>query len=114
MATSSNLVITNTGLSAVSRELINKRIYDPSKIIVTGHPLITTEGILSALNEESFAGYSEISFKEDTSVKITFEGIFRDSNSKNQIFYSLINPDEVNNPFCLITNGKSIKGYIAT
>lgn len=93
MATGSNMIITNTGLSKTARLLIDKRNYAPDKVTLVGHPLVTVEGALSGMTGTSYALHEGFKLNED-SVKIMFKGIFRNNNDEAQTFLTLTNPSD--------------------
>ena len=71
---SSNMVITDESLSQISRELIDKRTYDGSKITVIGSPQILN-GIASNLSNTDYLRHDGIALSSDyDSTTITFKG----------------------------------------
>lgn len=75
MATLSNkLTITDFGLNRISEEILTERIFDSSKLTISGNPIIEGNGILSALSEYRGAFYSNLSFEDTDTIRIMFEG----------------------------------------
>ena len=115
MATSSNLTITKTGLTKTACELINKRQYAPSKVILTGHPLVTVDGALSALTKEAYASSEKFSFPGAASeVKIKFAGIFRKNGLANQTCFCLHNFINTDKNLLLYADGNKLYCYSGT
>lgn len=74
------MVITDSSLSQVSRELIDKRVYKEGLITTVGNPSIIN-GIASNINNLNYFTSDNFSFNNNLhNVKITFNGLFVPSN----------------------------------
>ena len=70
------MVITDSSLSQVSRELIDKRVYKEGLIQIVGSPVIYN-GVASNISNSSYFTYSDFSFGSNLhSAKITFNGTY--------------------------------------
>ena len=75
MATFSNsMVITNSSLSSISKELINKRTYKAGSISIIGSPIIEN-GIARNISDENYFRKADLVFGNYSSSKITFSGV---------------------------------------
>ena len=73
---SNTMVITDSSLSQVSRELIDKRVYKEGLIQIVGSPVIYN-GVASNISNSSYFTYSDFSFGSNLhSAKITFNGTY--------------------------------------
>ena len=71
---SNTMKITNSSLSSISKELINKRTYKAGSINIVGHPTILN-GIASDISDLSYFSQTNIHFQESyNGFKIYFEG----------------------------------------
>lgn len=113
---SQNLIVTSTGLSRASMELISERIYDPSKVSVVGSPIITSGGSASSFGAESYVIGSDISLGSIGSVKIKCIGYFVPKSNPNdfQCLWSLIDTINPSNSLSLCVNSNKLivfKGF---
>ena len=77
---SNEMVITNTALSQIGKELINKRIYEDGTIQIVGNPIIT-DGIATNISSNNYFESTNFSFdKVIRSAEISFAGIYSPSN----------------------------------
>lgn len=72
----SNLIITNSGLSQVAKELINKRSFDKDKISVIGNALISEEGVVSNLSEDTYLYSNNFNTSTSEEISIKFIGTY--------------------------------------
>lgn len=95
----SNLIVTNTGLSNVSKRLINARSFDKSLITVVGKPEISSTGVAEDLSYGSYVQYNSLSFKATDKVGIRFHGTYmlNDDTVPYQCAFSLKNSSGSNN-----------------
>ena len=108
MVAADKLVITATGLTYVSRELINKRSYAPSKITMVGNVLVTNRGIASSFSASSYFTYSNLSFSESaTEIRIIFDGTYRRGDENYQTCFDLVSSS--NNNLVLGINNSGIR-----
>lgn len=95
----SNLIVTNTGLSNVSKRLINARSFDKSLITVVGNPEISNAGVAEDFNYDSYVQYNSLSFNATDKISIRFHGTYmlNDDTVPYQCMYSLKNSNGSNN-----------------
>ena len=73
---SNTMVITDSSLAQVSRELIDKRVYKAGLITTVGTPIVVN-GLASNISNSSYFTYSGFSFDNNLhSTKITFNGTY--------------------------------------
>ena len=115
MASSNNLVISNTGLTEISRELIGKKRYNPNLVTVIGNPLITNTGIASAFSATSYIMRDDLSFNQDTSeLRIKVACIYKEESLNFQTLLNLVNPLNTEENILLQVNSNSISFFTGT
>ena len=81
---STNMNITNQGLSVTSKSLINYRIFDRNLISVEGSPRVEDSGIVSSFSASDYVYHSDLSFSNDDTILFKVSGsYFESSNSYN-------------------------------
>lgn len=90
---SSDMIITDSSLSQVSKELIDKRIYKDGTITIVGHPTIV-EGTATGFSSSNYFTQSSISFSETLrNAKVTFSGNYSPSAGLNSCAWELRNTE---------------------
>ena len=94
-----NLIVTNTGLSSISKRLINARSFDKSLITVVGNPEISNTGVAEDFGYSSYVQYNSLSFNSTDKVSIRFYGTYmlNETTVPYQCMYSLKNSSGYNN-----------------
>ena len=97
MTASSNMLITHMGLSKIAQRVIEQRVFKRDDVTLTGHPLLTENGILGAISRVSYAECTGIDFiNEIDSLNIKFKGVIKGISDKYQTCFTLVhesNPD---------------------
>ena len=77
---SNEMVITNTALSQIGKELINKRVYKDGTIEIVGEPIIT-DGVATNISSNNYFESTNFSFDETIrNAEISFAGTYTPSN----------------------------------
>lgn len=95
----SNPIVTNTGLSSISKRLINARSFDKSLITVVGNPEISNTGVAEDFGYSSYVQYNSLSFNPTNKVSIRFYGTYmlNETTVPYQCMYSLKNSSGYDN-----------------
>ena len=77
---SNEMVITNTALSQIGKELVNKRVYKDGTIEIVGEPIIT-DGVATNISSNNYFESTNFSFDETIrNAEISFAGTYSPSN----------------------------------
>ena len=77
---SNEMVITNSALSQIGKELINKRVYKDGTIEIVGEPIIT-DGVATNISSNNYFESTNFSFDETIrNAEISFAGTYTPSN----------------------------------
>lgn len=88
---SNDMIITNSSLSQVSRELIDQRVYKSGTITIKGKPVIIN-GVATSFSDENYFTQDNIVFHSPiTNAKITFSGNYSPANTDDSCAWELVN-----------------------
>ena len=74
---SNNMTITDSSLSNISKELINKKIYKNGSLTIVGNPIIANSSARN-ISDENYFKKTGLHFTPYNLTKITFSGVIGD------------------------------------